>query len=201
MYRVWGDRRSGNCHKVGMIFRQLGLDHEWIETSVMDGSTRAPEFLAMNPVGQVPVLAIAPGDYLAESNAILVYLSEGTALWPATRRGRAEALRWMFFEQYKHEPNIAVARFIHAYLNDAAAQRERLAGLTERGYAALDVMERHLSGHQFFAADAYSVADIALYAYTHVAHEGGFDLARYPAIRAWLDCVAGEPGHSAIPAA
>ncbi len=195
MLKVYGDLRSGNCYKVKLLLTQLGLPHEWLHTDIMQGETRTAAFLARNPNGKIPLLEFDDGECLAESNAILCYLAEGSPLLPAAGLGRARALQWMFFEQYSHEPYIAVARFIVRYLGRPADQEMRLAEKMAPGYKALQVMEQHLASRQFFVDERYSVADIALYAYTHVADEGGFDLAGFPAVRAWLERVRSEPRH------
>jgi glutathione S-transferase len=197
-YRAYGDTASGNCHKVKLALDLLGLPYRWHAVDVMSGATRTPEFLARNPNGRVPVLQIDEHTFLAESNAILCYLAEGTDLWPGDRLQRAQALQWLFFEQYSHEPYVAVARFIRVYLKKD--DDPRLPDLLRRGNAALAVMERHLSAHPFFAGARVSIADLALFAYTHKAHEGGFDLAPYPAVRAWLDRCLATPGVTTMPA-
>ncbi len=198
MYRVFGMTASGNCHKVKLLLEQLQVPYRWEEVDIMQGTTRQPAFLAMNPNGRVPTLEIEPGRYLAESNAILCYLAEGTRFWPAARYERAEALQWMFFEQYSHEPYVAVARFICVFLPPDHARRAELPRLHERGNQALAVMETHLVKRAFFAGDAYSIADIALFAYTHNAAEGGFDLGRYPAVSAWVERVRSQPRYVAM---
>ena len=188
---------SGNCYKVRLTARQLGIPLTLRDYGLHDGSTRVPEFLAKNPNGRVPLLELDDGRFLAESGAIIWYLGEGSKLIPDDNWGRAQTHQWMFFEQYSHEPYVAVARFLKAY---AAPQlRERRKGefplLMERGNAALAVMETHLKQNDWFAGGRYSVADIALYGYTHCAAEGGFDLSQYPAVSAWLARVAEQPGH------
>jgi len=200
-YTVYGMSSSGNCFKVRLLLEQLALPYRWIEIDVRDGTTRSSEFLARNPTGAVPVLEIGTGEYLAESGAILYYLAEGTPFWPGGRRARAEVLRWMFFEQYSHEPYIAVARFIRAFLPRDHARQADLPRLQERGARALGIMEQHLRQHEFLAAGCYSIADIALYAYTHAAGDGGFDLSRYPSIGAWLRRVQTQPRHVRMPSA
>ncbi|MCW5752241.1 MAG: glutathione S-transferase family protein [Alphaproteobacteria bacterium] len=195
MYRVHGMRASGNCHKVGLLLDLLGAPYEWVETDVTKGETRTPAFLAMNSNGKVPVLEIGPGQYLAESNAILHYLAEGTPFLPADRLDHARVLQWMFFEQYSHEPYIATSRYWLHILKEPEKYRARLEECRPRGLAALGVMERHLSGADWFAAGRCTIADIALHAYTHVAHEGGFDLAPFPAVRRWLARVSALPGY------
>jgi len=193
--RVFGDQYSGNCYKVRLLLEQLAVPYEWTHVDILKKESRTPEFLAKNPVGQVPVLQLEDGTCLPESNAILHYLADGSPLLPAVRLERAQVLRWMFFEQYKHEPSVAVARFIVRYLGRPAEQEELLRRKIADAHAALSVMERHLQARPFFVADRYTIADIALYAYTHVAHEGEVDLAGYPAIRAWLQRVRSEPRH------
>jgi glutathione S-transferase len=201
MLTVYGMSASGNCHKVRMLLEYLQQPYRWIETDATKGMTRTPEYLARNPNGKVPLLEIEPGRHLAESNAILCYLAEGTDMLPTDRYRRALALQWMFFEQYSHEPYIAVARFIELFLPPEDARRTDLPRLRERGHQALKVMEGHLASEDWFAGDRYSVADIALFAYTHAASDGGFDLASYPAIRRWLDRVRTQRGASDMPPA
>jgi glutathione S-transferase len=192
---------SGNCYKVRLLFAHLGVEYERVDVSVVDRSNRAELLGALNPGLRVPTVVLDDGRPLAESNAILWYFADGTVYVPDDPYERAQVLQWQFFEQYSHEPNIAVARFWLAY---SGAPRDRFeARLPEwhrGGYAALDAMERHLDGREFLVGDRYSIADVSLYAYTHVADEGGFDLAGYPAIRAWLDRVAAQPGHVPIDA-
>lgn len=192
MYQVYGMAASGNCYKVKLLLTQLGLPYRWLETDTRQGATRTPEYLALNPAGKVPLLVLDDGQTLPESNAILCYLAEGSALWPVNRLSRAQVLQWMFFEQYSHEPYIAVARAIRRFYPEREAE---IPALLEKGYKALDVLEQHLRRHDYLVSGRYTVADIALYAYTHAAEEGGFELARYPAIQDWLKRVAAEPGH------
>lgn len=191
---VYGMKASGNCFKVQLVLEQTGRPYRWVEVNSAAGETRTPEYLAKNPNGKVPLLELADGRVLAESNAILCFLAEGSPLWPSDSWQRAKALQWMCFEQYSHEPYIAVARFIMGWLSEDSERRAELPRLRERGYQALDVMEKQLAGQDFFVDSGYCVADIALYAYTHEAHRGGFDLAAYPAIRAWLVRVEATPG-------
>jgi glutathione S-transferase len=198
--RVYGMSTSGNCYKVRLLLEQLQQAYEWIEIDVRTGLTREPEFLGRNPNGRVPTLEYEPGKFLAESDAILVYLAEGSAFWPQQRLQRAQVLQWMFFEQYSHEPYIAVARFICTMLPAQHERRAELPRLHERGYQALAVMEQHLARERFFASDAYSIADIALYAYTHAAADGGFELQRFPAVRAWIARVESQPRFVPMPA-
>jgi glutathione S-transferase len=189
---------SGNCYKVRLLFAHLGLAYETVDVSVVDRSNRLELLGHLNPGLRVPTLVLDDGRPLAESNAILWYFGDGTAYVPEGRYERAQVLQWQFFEQYSHEPYIAVARFWKTYSGrpeEFERQRERLlAG----GYAALDAMERHLDGRRFLVGERYSLADISLYAYTHAAHEGEFELEPYPAIRAWLDRIAAQPGHVPI---
>ncbi|KGI77995.1 glutathione S-transferase family protein [Oleiagrimonas soli] len=200
MYTVHGMRASGNCYKVQLLLDQLGIDYRWVETDVAGGQTRTPAFAALNANGKVPVLQLDDGRCLAESNAILCYLAEGTPYLSADRWQRAGALQWMFFEQYSHEPAIAVARFIARWLPLDHPRHADLPALRERGHAALRVMERHLSEHAWFSGVSYGVADIALFAYTHCAPDGGIELDAYAQLRAWLDRVRAQPGFTAMQA-
>ena len=186
---------SGNGYKVRLLLAQLGQPYDWTEVDIDTGKTRTPEFLKRNPNGRIPTLELDDGTNLAESNAILWYLAEGTPFVPPNRLGRAQVLQWMFFEQYSHEPYVATPRFIVKHLPADHARRAELPDRLARGRAALAVMEGHLASRQFFVAERYSIADIALYAYTHVAHEGGHDLAPYPHVNAWLKRVAAQPRH------
>lgn len=198
MLRLYDYLPSGNGYKVRLLLRLLGIEYELVECDIMQGETRTPEFLAMNPNGRIPLLELEDGTHLAESNAIQFYLAEGTQYLPDDRRARAEVLQWLFFEQYSHEPNIAVVRF---WLQHAGMTPEREAMLPakrEAGYAALRVMEEHLAGRDFFVGQLCTIADIALYAYTHVAGEGGFDLSGYPAIDRWLDRISSLPRYVPI---
>lgn len=188
---------SGNCYKVRLLFAHLGLDYETQEVDVVDRSGRQELLGELNPALRVPTLVLDDGRALAESNAILCYFAERTPYLPQDRFDQAKVLQWLFFEQYSHEPNIAVARFWVAYAR-RPPDLEQLDARRRAGYAALDAMERHLAGAEFFVAERYTIADIALYAYTHVAPEGGFELDRYPAVRAWLERVAAQPGHVAM---
>lgn len=198
MYKLYGMSFSGNCYKAKLLLEQLGLAYQWIEVDVMNGGTRQPDFLAMNPNGKVPTLQLESGEYLAESNAILCYLADGTRYWPEERLARAQTLQWLFFEQYSHEPYIAVARFICRFLPEEHPRRAELPRLLERGHQALAVMERHLRQREFFVGNEYTIADIALFAYTHAAADGGFDLGRYPAINGWLARVRGTAKFTAM---
>ena len=198
MFRLYDFLPSGNGYKIRLLLTQLGIPFERIEIDILKGESRTLEFLTKNPNGRIPTLEIEPGKFLAESNAILFYLAEGTPFLSTDRWERAHVLQWMFFEQYSHEPNIATSRFWLQHFDLTEERRKALEQKRELGYAALTVMERHLSQHTFFVAERYSIADIALYAYTHVADEGGFDLNRFPAILSWLDRVRTQPKHIPI---
>lgn len=200
MMTVHGFSPSGNCHKVKLLLEQLGREYRWVETDSSKGATRAPEYLAKNANGKVPMLELDDGRILVESNAILCYLAEGTPYLPADAWQRAQALSWMFFEQYSHEPYVAVARFICGWTPFDSPRRADLPVLRERGHQALAVMERYLAADAWFTGDHYGIADIALFAYTDVADQGGFDLAAYPALRDWLARVRTTPGFVAMPA-
>ena len=193
MLKVFGMSASGNCHKVKLLLEQLERPYQWQEVDIMTGATRTQNFLAMNPNGRVPLLELADGEYLPESNAILCYLADGTLLWPAEKLQHAQVLQWLFFEQYSHEPYIAVARFIRKFLPADHARQTELPRLHERGNQALAVMETHLANRRYFVGERYSIADIALFAYTHCAADGGFDLNAYPAVTAWLQRVRAQP--------
>jgi len=196
---LYNSQVSGNCYKVRLLLAHLGIPYERLEVDVLDRSDRAELLGGKNPALRVPTLVLDDGRALAESGAILWYLGEGTRFVPEHRFERAQVLQWMFFEQYEHEPAIAVVRFLVAYSGrepDPQVVQER----TQQGHRALAAMERHLGGRSFLVGDSLSLADIALYAYTHVADEGGFSLDAYPAVRAWLARVAAEPGHVPISA-
>ena len=201
MVKIHGMSTSGNCHKVRMVLEGLHQPYQWREIDTRDGTTRTPEFLAMNPNGQVPVAEIAAGVFLPESNAIMVYLAEGSALVPSDRLLRARMLQWMFFEQYSHEPYIAVARYLRRLHPDPESQRALADSRMAGGYRALGVMAGRLAQTPFLVGEDYSLADIALYAYTHVAGDGGFELSRFPAIQAWLARVEAQPGYVRMVAA
>jgi glutathione S-transferase len=198
MLRLYDYLPSGNGYKVRLLLSQLALPFELVVMDITKGETRTPAFLAKNPNGRIPLLEVEPGKFLAESNAILFYLSEGTPFLPDDGWLRAQVLQWMCFEQYSHEPNIATVRFWLHYTELTPERRAAIEQKRPLGYAALDVMERHLATRPFFVAERYTIADVALYAYTHVADEGGFDLARFPAVQAWLVRVRAEPRHVPI---
>jgi glutathione S-transferase len=191
---------SGNCYKVRLLLAHLGLEYETVAVDVVDRSGRKELLGELNPALRVPTLVLDDGRPLGESNAILWYLGDGTPYVPDDPYARAQTLQWMFFEQYSHEPYIAVVRFWRTYSGTPERFADEIPARTKGGYAALDAMERHLDGREFLVGERYSIADISLYAYTHVAHEGDFDLEPYPAIRAWLDRVASQPGHVTIDA-
>ena len=190
---------SGNGYKVRLVLAQLELPYNLVECDILKGETRTPEFLQRNPNGRIPTLQIEDGSHIFESGAIVWYLAEGTPLAPTDRKARAETLQWMFFEQYSHEPYIAVARFWKHYLPKLTPLQEMdLPNRMKGGYAALDIMEKHLATRRFFVDERFGLADIALYAYTHVAHEGEFDLSKYPSSTAWMARVASQPRHVSI---
>jgi len=194
--KLYGMTDSGNCYKPRLLLAKLDIPFEHVETNSRDGSTRQPAFLAKNPNGKVPVLELDDGRFIWESNAILLYLAEGTRFLPADGYRRALVYQWLFFEQYSHEPYIAVRRALTKYPERAAlATPERMAATLDGGNRALEVMERQLASTPFLIGAELTVADIALYAYTHDADTGGFDLSLFPAVSAWLERVANDPGH------
>jgi glutathione S-transferase len=195
MYKVYGDYNSGNCYKIKLMLHLLGAEYEWVPVDILNGETETEAFLAKNPNGKIPVLELEDGTCLWESNAILNFLAEGTPYLLTEPRLRTQMLQWQFFEQYSHEPTIAVARFIQFYLGLPEARMEEYRSLHKRGYKALKVMEQQLLRTPFLVGEQFSIADIALYAYTHVAHQGGFDLTQFPAIQAWLVRVQQQPGY------
>jgi glutathione S-transferase len=182
--KIYGDSISGNCLKVKWVCDRLALPYAWVAVDVVKAETRTPQFLALNSAGQVPVVEFDDGRTLAQSNAIIRYLARGSALIPQDSFAAAKMDEWLFWEQYSHEPYIAVCRFQMVYLGKPASALD--PDKVQRGYAALERMEQHLAGTRFLAGEALSLADVALLAYTRVAHEGGFDLARYPSIRRWI---------------
>ncbi len=196
---LYDNRISGNCYKVRLLFAHLGITHERRAVDVVDRSTRPDLLGGLNPALRVPTVVLDDGRPLAESGAILWYFGEDTRFVPSDRYQRAQVLQWMFFEQYDHEPAIAVVRF-WAHVGQSASYPDQVEAKTKAGYRALDAMERHLDDRTFLVGDDLTIADVALYAYTHVAPEGGFDLDGYPSVSAWLDRVAAEPGHISIEA-
>jgi glutathione S-transferase len=197
MLRLYDFHESGNGYKVRLLLSRLERPYERIELDILKGETRTPEFLALNPNGRIPLLVLEDGRKLAESNAILYFLAQGTPLWPQDPFQQALVLQWMFFEQYSHEPYIATVRF-WTFAGQLEAHAAELPERRRRGEAALDVMEGHLAKNEFFIGDRESIADLALYAYTHVAHEGGFDLSGRPNLNAWLARIASHPRAVAI---
>lgn len=193
MFTLYGDMLSGNCYKIKLLSALLDLPHQFVFVDLMAKQTQTPEFLAKNPNGMVPIIELDDGRVLSESNAILNFLATDSELIPRDPFAHAQMLQWMFFEQYSHEPYIAVARFISKYLNMPAERKAEYESKHSGGYRALGIMEQQLSQQAFFVGEQASLADIALYAYTHVAHEGGFDLSTYPAVQAWLKRVESLP--------
>ena len=191
--KIYGDTQSGNCYKVQLVCQLLNIDHQWIDVDILAGDTKSDDFLKKNPNGKIPLLELDSGETLSESNAIINYLAFGSDLYPNDRLAQARVLQWQFFEQYSHEPFIAVAPFINKCLGLPADKADEYAAKQTGGHKALQVMEQQLAETPFLAGEKVTTADISLYAYTHVADEGGFELEAYPAIRAWLDRVAALP--------
>ncbi|ACK65447.1 Glutathione S-transferase domain protein [Rippkaea orientalis PCC 8801] len=198
MYKLYDFLPSGNCYKVRLLLTQLQIPFTRIEINILNQETRTPDFLAKNPNGRVPVLEISSNQYLAESNAILFYLSQNTNYFPSNTFEKAQVMQWLFFEQYSHEPNLATSRYWISILRKAAEYQEALQQKQVLGYAALNVMENHLKKQDFLVGNIYTIADIALYAYTHVAEEGGFDLTQFTAIQAWFKRVENQPKYLKI---
>jgi glutathione S-transferase len=198
MYKLYDFLPSGNGYKVRLLLTQLQIPFELIELNILNKETRTPEFLAKNPNGKIPLLEIAPDKFISESNAILYYLSQDTAYFPQDKYEQAQVMQWLFFEQYSHEPYIATPRFWITELKQADKYREQIEQKRKWGYAALNVMEQQLKNHNFFVGQKYTIADIGLYAYTHVAEEGGFDLTAFPAILAWFKRIESQPRHILI---
>jgi len=199
MYTLYGTSASGNCYKPAFLLHQRGLPFRWVEIDILRQQSRTPEFLAMNPNGRVPLLQLPDGRYLAESNAMLLHLGENTAWLPQEAYARAKVYEWLFFEQYSHEPYVATVRFWVAYLDKQQEWADKIAQAMPKGYAALGVMEQQLARTPFLVGDAPTLADVALYAYTHVAHEGGYRLDDYPQLRAWLARFEKQPGFVPMP--
>ena len=198
MYKLYDFLPSGNGYKIRLLLNLLDIAYERIELNILKRETRTPEFLQKNPYGKIPLLEIAPDRYLAESNAILYFLSQGTEFFPQDGYVRSQVMQWLFFEQYSHEPNIATARYWINILKQPEQYREQLHHKHRLGNAALKAMEQHLRDRNFLVAETYTIADICLYAYTHVADEGGFELDRFPAIQAWLSRIKTHPKHISI---
>jgi glutathione S-transferase len=193
--RIYGDILSGNCYKLKLLCSLLSLEHHWIKVDILKSESQTPEFLQMNPSGKIPLLVTDEGEYLAESNAILFYLAKNSQFLPQNDFQLAKALQWQFFEQYSHEPYIAVARYIARYLGLPEDRKAEYASKQAGGYQALDVMENQLQKSNFLVDNQCTIADISLYAYTHVANEGGFDLSGYPAILSWLENIRSLNGY------
>lgn len=192
---VYGDLQSGNCLKVKLLLSFLNIQHDWQHINILNKETHTSEFLALNPNGKIPTVVFDNGQVLCESNAILSYFAEGTSYLPTDRYQKAKVYEWLFFEQYSHEPYIAVARFIQKYQGMPEHRLEEYQSLQSGGHKALQIMEQQLSQSAFLVGNSISIADIALYAYTHVAHEGGFDLTSYPNIERWIDAIASMEGY------
>ena len=184
--KIYGDIYSGNCYKLKLVCALLAIEHEWIAVDILKGDTRSEKFLALNPNGQIPVCVTDRGDVLTESNAILYYLALGSQYWPEDKLAQTRVLEWQFFEQYSHEPSVAVARFIKLYQGMPENRKDEYQAKLKAGYRALGLMENHLENSIFLVGDSCSIADISLFAYTHVAPEGGFELSNFPAINAWI---------------
>ncbi len=191
--KIYGDARSGNCYKIQLLCSLLSIQHEWVSVDILAGDTKTAEFLAKNPNGKIPLLALDDGRYLSESNAILNYLAAGSELLPTDAYHLAKVQQWQFFEQYSHEPYVAVARFIAKYLGLPDSRQAEYESKQAGGHRALAVMEQQLATSPYLTGNTLSTADISLYGYSHVAHEGGFDLGQSPAIRAWIDRIAKHP--------
>ena len=193
--KVYGDSRSGNCYKIQLLLGLLGKQCEWKEVDILSGETQTDGFKQLNPVGKIPLLELSDGRCLSESNAILNYLAAGSTFIPSTEFELAKMLQWQFFEQYSHEPAIAVARFINLYLGLPAERQHEYELKQQAGHKALAVMEQQLMQTVFMIGDQMTLADISLYAYTHVSHEAGIMLDEYPAIRRWLSMVEEHRGY------
>jgi len=195
MIKVYGDMQSGNWYKIKLLLNFLAIEHDWIHIDILAGETHTEEFMKMNPNTRIPVLDLGNGDHLAESNAILNYLADGSAFLPEDRLLRARVLQWQFFEQYSHEPYIATARFIRKYLGLPKEREQEYQAKQEGGHKALLIMEQVLAQSDFLVGDCLTIADISLYAYTHVSHEGGFELKSYPSIQRWINSIQQRPDY------
>ena len=193
--KIYGDSISGNCYKIKLLCSELGIDYHWHELDILSGATRTADFLEMNPNGKIPLLELPDGRHLAESNAILCYLAEGTTLAGIDRFERASVLQWMFFEQYSHEPYVATSRFIVRYLGNPPERKTDLEKKRVAGERALGIMELKLRQSPWMTGDRFTLADIALFAYTHVAEEGGFDLGLYPDVMDWIGRIMSRPNY------
>jgi glutathione S-transferase len=195
MIKIYGDNQSGNCYKIKLLCSFLQLEHEWLHVDILAGDTKQADFISKNPNGKIPLLALPDGRYLTESNAIMNYLAANSELLPTDSFDLAKVQQWQFFEQYSHEPYIAVARFIAKYLGLPEDRRAEYQSKHQNGYKALSVMETQLEQTPYLIGEQLTTADIALYAYTHVADEGGFELKDYPAILAWLSSIQNQPNY------
>ena len=198
MFKLYDFSPSGNCYKVRLLLNQLNIPFTRVPINITQGESRNLEFLSINPNGRVPVLEIKKGQFLAESNAILFYLSTGTKFLPSDKFTQAKVMQWLFFEQYSHEPYIATSRYWLSILNKGNEYQAELQAKQKLGYFALSVMEEHLTNHIFFVEESYTIADIALFAYTHVADEGGFDLTKFPAIQAWIKRIESQSNYISL---
>ena len=198
MYKLYDFLPSGNGYKVRLLLSQLQIPFELVELNILNQETRTSEFLQKNPNGRIPLLEIAPNKFISESNAILYYLSQGTEYFPQDKYQQAQVMQWLFFEQYSHESNIATVRYWISILKQPDKYQEQIKQKQKLGYAALNVMEQYLKNQEFLVANRYTIADIGLYAYTHVAQEGGFDLTKFPAILTWLKRVQAQPRYLTI---
>jgi glutathione S-transferase len=196
--KIYGDAKSGNCYKIKLLCALLSIEHEWIAVDILRGESRSAEFLAMNPNGQIPVCITDDDAILTQSNAILYYLGQGSDYWPDDHLQQTRVLEWQFFEQYTHEPSIAVARFIKLYQGMPEEREDEYEAKLKSGYRALQVMEDRLRQQDYLATDNVSLADISLYAYTHVAHQGGFDLSSFSAITAWISRIQALPAYRSM---
>jgi len=198
MIKVYGDILSGNCYKIKLLLHMLDIQHDWIHVDIMNAETHTDEFKAINPNAKIPALVLEDGQCLWESNAILNYLAEGSAFLPSKKFARSQVLQWQFFEQYSHEPYVAVARYLKLYLNLPQERLDEFEQKKQGAYKALSVMEKHLLKHSYFAADMFTIADISLYAYTHVAADGDIDLSQYPAINEWMQRIEVKLKHKTM---
>jgi glutathione S-transferase len=196
--KVYGDTQSGNCYKIQLILALIDQPYEWIDVDILAGETRTEDYLKKNPNGKIPVLELDDGRCLSESNAIINYLAKNSAFLPDDPYQEAKVQQWQFFEQYSHEPYIAVARFIEKYLGLPEDRKAEYEAKKSGGYKALGVMEQQLKTTEFLVGDRPTTADVSLFAYTHVAHEGGFDLSEYPAITKWIDRIKALPNFRAL---
>lgn len=194
--KIYGDGRSGNCYKLQLLCSEMGIGYVWEEVDILAGETRTPEFLLKNPNGRIPLLELPDGRHLWESNAILCFLADGSEFFGSDAWSRAKILQWMFFEQYSHEPYIATSRFIIQYLGSPPDRQADLQQKKAGGESALQVMDQQLQSSDYITGDRFNIADIALFAYTHVADEGGFDLSTYPGVLAWIERISQRPGYT-----